>query len=97
MPPLQSIECDDTDVAGHYRQRTSENYNITVCARIKPNANYLKQPESNKVTLPLHQRLALIRLSNNLDTNKDALNVLVQQGDWFGYKWSWIQKPIGSL
>jgi len=88
IPPLQSVECDDTDVAGRHRQRTSENYNITVCARIKPNAKYLKQPESDKVTLPLHQRLALIRLSNNLDTNKDALNVLVEQGDWFGYKWS---------
>ena len=85
-------EGEESGASNHHRRRTPENYNITVCARIKPHVEHLNQAGSDKVTLLLHQRLVLIRLSNNLVSNKDALNVLVQQGDWFAAKWSETNK-----
>jgi len=59
---------------------------ISVCARVKPD----DEPDNGKsrVTLPLHQRLALIRMSQNLESNKEALGVLKVQGNWFGKKWT---------
>jgi hypothetical protein len=47
-------------------------------------------PNHNKcveVNLPLHQRLAMIKLSHNLTSNKAALKVLAAEGGWFHKKW----------
>jgi hypothetical protein len=41
----------------------------------------------NAVTLPLHQRLQLVRLSRGLKSNRQALKVLAEEGSWFGAKW----------
>lgn len=62
--------------------------NIQVCVRIKPKNCEFEQTHQNKVTLPLHQRLALIKISNHIETNKEALSVLVKSGEWFGSKWA---------
>eukprot|EP01038_Epipyxis_sp_PR26KG_P005873 gene5873-8098_t len=40
-----------------------------------------------EVTLPLHQRLAMIRMSHNLKSNKKALKILASEGGWFHDKW----------
>ena len=37
-----------------------------------------------KIALPLHQRLALIRENRNIKCNKEAFEILKQQGGWFG-------------
>jgi len=40
-----------------------------------------------KIVLPLHQRLALIRMSQNLKSNREALGILQMQGGWFTSQW----------
>lgn len=71
------------------RKRHRTDFNISVSARFKP-----KEMSNNrsgtvkKVSLPLHQRLALIKIANNLSSNKDALHVLKDQGGWFNKRWS---------
>lgn len=44
--------------------------------------------EEIEVTLPLHQRLAMIKLSRNLKSNKEALKILTSEGGWFGSRWN---------
>lgn len=41
-----------------------------------------------KVTLPLHQRLAMIRMSHKIKNNRSALKVLTEEGGWFQDKWA---------
>jgi hypothetical protein len=41
-----------------------------------------------EVTLPLHQRLAMIKMSHNIQNNYHALRILASEGEWFGAKWS---------
>ena len=64
----------------------SDQFHIQVSARFKPRNIF--NPNSNvtnkKIVLPLHQRLALIQMSNGLKSKKEAFEILVQQGSWFG-------------
>eukprot|EP00980_Cylindrotheca_fusiformis_P028637 scaffold22620_cov131-Cylindrotheca_fusiformis.AAC.32 len=63
---------------------------VAVCTRMKPLASTTSDdstPELGRVTLPLHQRLSLIRMSRNLKSNRDAIQVLKMQGGWFAEKW----------
>jgi hypothetical protein len=109
------------DVAGDAvppNRMTSKNnldankYNISVYARVKPlTGDYDRAPNGRRAVLPLHQRLALIRIDKCLNSNKDALCVLKEQGGWFKEKWDEIehassteeqsigtnQHPTGSL
>ena len=73
-------------------QQKSLNTRISVCVRIKPKKSDLKQDTNEKVSLPLHQRLALIKVSNNMNSNREALSVLVQNGEWFNSKWAKTNK-----
>ena len=73
-------------------QQKSLNTRISVCVRIKPKKSDLKQDTNEKVSLPLHQRLALIKISNNMNSNREALSVLVQNGEWFNSKWAKTNK-----
>lgn len=41
-----------------------------------------------QVTLPLHQRLSMIKMSRKLKNNQEALKVLTSEGGWFKKKWS---------
>lgn len=50
------------------------------------------EDEEKEVTLPLHQRLALIKLSRGLKTNRQALKILMQEGSWFGKKWDAVRE-----
>eukprot|EP00526_Cylindrotheca_closterium_P004944 CAMPEP_0113637410 /NCGR_PEP_ID=MMETSP0017_2-20120614/19581_1 /TAXON_ID=2856 /ORGANISM="Cylindrotheca closterium" /LENGTH=632 /DNA_ID=CAMNT_0000548435 /DNA_START=53 /DNA_END=1951 /DNA_ORIENTATION=+ /assembly_acc=CAM_ASM_000147 len=67
-----------------------ESNKILACMRLKP---VLDEPKENqatnaqKIVLPLHQRLALIRMSQNLKSNREALRVLQLQGEWFTAQW----------
>lgn len=75
---------------GEKRDTERKENKIMVCARMKPrSARIPRKPtaETEKVTLPLHQRLSLIRMSKNLKSNRDALQILHAQGGWFAEKW----------
>lgn len=70
-------------------------FKISVYARFRPSE---KESEENlatcgdngdiEVTLPLHQKLAMIRMSRKLNTNRQALKVLTTEGGWFQARWS---------
>ena len=76
-------------------------YNIQVAARFKPRISNTQQGQSpkqstattanRKIVLPLHQRLAIIRMNRQLHLQKEALRVLQEQGDWFN-----VQENQGS-
>lgn len=46
----------------------------------KENENLENQIDEVEVTLPLHQRLAMIRMSHDLISNRQALKVLTSEG-----------------
>lgn len=69
-----------------FQSISKENFKINVYARFRP-LNEEIQFEHKQITLPLHQRLGLIKLSCNLKSNRDALRVLKEEGSWFGKKW----------
>ena len=81
---------------------TSERFKISVYARFKPQSKISndetndtdddKENDEREVTLPLHQRLAMIKMSHNLNSNKDALKVLAYEGGWFQKKWTSIEE-----
>lgn len=72
-------------------------FRVSVCARFRPkrlNNNFTinKSGNTKKVTLPLHQRLSLIKIANNLSNNKDALKLLSQEGEWFNTKEKYLEE-----
>lgn len=79
-------------------EHTGERFKISVFARFRPlnkeskkgsdaDGNPIEDSEI-EVTLPLHQRLAMIRMSRNLKSNKEALKILTTEGGWFGSRWN---------
>ena len=91
------------------RRGQSETFKVNVFVRFKPSVPKLLGAEAAglaKVTLPLHQRMALIRISHGLRSNKEVLQVLMKEGSWFGPKWTNAkskkssrspQKPTGAV
>jgi hypothetical protein len=69
-----------------YEKILKEHFKINVYARFRPQNDEI-QYEHKQITLPLHQRLGLIKLSCNLKSNREALRVLKEEGSWFGKKW----------
>ena len=71
-------------------------FNVHVSVRFKPLTPNKHQSKYNRsrrtVTLPLHQKLALIKHQNNIVNNADALSILKQEGEWFKDKWSALEK-----
>ena len=66
--------------------------NITVYARFRPIESTENIKEAKSITLPLHQRLALIKMSGGFKSNRAALHVLKQEGSWFGGKWEELSR-----
>jgi Kinesin motor domain len=52
------------------------------------NKNEEVENDEVEVTLPLHQRLAMIRMSHRLKSNRQALKVLTSEGGWFQSRWT---------
>eukprot|EP01033_Poteriospumella_lacustris_P012067 gene12067-8622_t len=46
------------------------------------------------VTLPLHQKLAMIRMSHNIKSNRRALRLLTEEGSWFSAKWEALSEEL---
>lgn len=60
-----------------------DQFHITVSARFKPKGISSYIPSSSKrIDLPLHQRLAIIRMNRNITSQKEAFQVLTEQGVW---------------
>jgi len=74
----------------HYvRDKTVHTFQLTVSARFKPKgmdhaSTNTNQEHQRKISLPLHQRLALIRMNRNITSQREAFKVLMHQGGWFG-------------
>src|SRR5690606_11786313 len=80
-------------------------FKISVYARFRPlgDSNAIKNGNATnndtgadgghevEVTLPLYQRLAMIKMSHNLKSNRDALRVLTSEGGWFQAKWTELE------
>ena len=58
------------------------------------NMNNHQNSDDIEVTLPLHQRLAMIRMSHKLNSNQDALRILTSEGGWFQSRWSDITNKL---
>lgn len=72
--------------------REASRARIQVYSRFRPFDKTLKSSQDDsslqkEITLPLHQRLTLIKLSHGLTSNNQALQVLKEEGSWFGQKW----------
>jgi hypothetical protein len=71
---------------GH--DKTVHKFQLTVSARFKPkgmdHASTNTNQHQQKISLPLHQRLALIRMNRNITSQREAFKVLMHQGGWFG-------------
>jgi len=79
----------ENDVESNSESLDEQSFNIQVSARFKPRSNNADDNNMSVVggkraVLPLHQRLELIRMNRKLDSNKEAFEVLKNQGGWFG-------------
>ena len=81
---------DDQSSSSYDSQRhvKNEQFKIHVSVRFKPQSKINASSVTHAATLPLHQRLALIRLNHKLDSNSQALSILKDKGEWFKEKWS---------
>lgn len=59
-------------------------FQISVNARFKPMGKSIPMAPSRPVALPLHQRMALIRMNRKCSSQNEAFKALFQQGEWFG-------------
>lgn len=75
---------------------TQSRFKINVFAKFRPvsmdelldSCAEANENEDVQVTLPLHQRLAMIKLSHRTKSNRKALQVLTNEGGWFKSKWN---------
>lgn len=68
-------------------EKDEHKFQLTVSARFRPknlDGMVHEQHPPKKISLPLHQRLALIRMNRNITSQKEAFRVLMRQGGWFG-------------
>jgi hypothetical protein len=71
------------------KSTTTENDNVLSDL----NNGYDGKSRKNRVVLPLHQKLSLIRMANkDCKTNGQALRVLAQEGGWFYDKYLQLQE-----
>lgn len=79
--------------------QVGERFKISVYARFRPKrTNYadgseIDHSKEKAVTLPLHQRLSMIRMSHRLTSNISALKILAAEGQWFEAKWDALLTP----
>lgn len=70
--------------ANSFASPAQKQFQLSVSARFKPKGFDVNADSVKKVSLPLHQRLQLIRMNRNITSQKEAFHVLVNQGGWFG-------------
>ncbi len=81
------------------KESVGERFKISVFARFRPHDKTAAKKavtegdadiehEEVEVTLPLHQRLAMIKMSRKLKSNRQALKILTSEGGWFKSRWT---------
>jgi hypothetical protein len=71
-------------------EHANQKFKINVYARFRPfDASGVDENAESGMTakIPLHHRLAMIRMSNGFKSNRQALKLLTQSGGWFQNKW----------
>ncbi len=97
-----SLHSPDDLSSYNTHSHVGERFKISVYARFRPlvdakTAIKDKNDEDDdegkevEVTLPLYQRLAMIKMSHNLKSNREALRVLTSEGGWFQAKWTELE------
>lgn len=83
---LWGVDVTANEEASKLRKET---WKIQVFARFRPFDTLSVEEEAATpgVVLPLHQRLAMIRMNRKLRKGQSALKVLVEEGGWFQDKW----------
>ena len=82
---INNGEKNKIQVYARFKPKKNNKENSTDADTTTPNdTNEEKEVE---VTLPLHQRLAMIKMSHNLTSNRQALRVLTSEGGWFQSRW----------
>ncbi|RYH18097.1 hypothetical protein EON65_27620 [archaeon] len=79
---------------------SEESTKIQVYAKFRPLAAETEDNDENAmagVTLPLHQRLAIIKMNRKISNNREALKVLTQEGGWFQAKWQSLENMPQKL
>ena len=80
------------------QKETSGRSKISVYARFRPEQQdddksaFADTDDGRAVTLPLHQRISMLKLSGKAQSNREALRVLASEGEWFSTKWSNLQQ-----
>lgn len=62
-----------------------------------PNSDTLEENSTKRggeITLPLHQRLAMIKLSHRIQNKREALKLLTEEGGWFRDRWVEISNDL---
>lgn len=67
-------------------------FHIKVSVRFRPLRVVDTSKRTKCVTLPLHQKLSMIKIENNVRSNSEALNILKSEGEWFHNAWMNIEK-----
>lgn len=89
--PLRDLWKVKNESSGELVQSTAsrkDHFKVNVFVRFRPS-----DPDAEmaaklaSVTLPLHQRMALIKMSHGLRSKREILQVLMKEGSWFGKKW----------
>lgn len=95
-------EQESVDHHQYNNESVGERFKISVFARFRPQdkvpakralADEVEDGHNDgheeiEVTLPLHQRLAMIKMSRNLKSNRQALKILTTEGGWFKSRWT---------
>lgn len=80
------------------RRPGDDRFKVNVFVRFRPRGEEDAEDAAQlaTVTLPLHQRMALIRMSHGLKTKREVLQVLAKEGSWFGPKWESVREKRGK-
>ena len=79
------------------RRPRDDRFKVNVFVRFRPSDSSVEAAaQLAAVTLPLHQRMALIRMSHGLKSKREVLQVLMKEGSWFGKKWEAAKEKKGK-
>ena len=91
---VPSLEDGQNLAHAHSKKRNKLLSRVNVFVRFRPLSQQAMQLEEEasemdgrQITLPLHQRLAMIKMARGITNNRQALKILAAEGGWFQSKW----------
>lgn len=79
-PELRAVGKKNISVYARFSPKRPKPAALKAESESKENENLENEVDEVEVTLPLHQRLAMIRMSHDLNSNRQALKVLTSEG-----------------